>query len=354
MKLFKKITLTAVTALTLAGVGVAGVSSLDTTTSVQAAPTTATLQKQISDLNNQVAKLNSKVSAKQLQINKINAQNVKIQKEIVATKNDIKKAKKELSDRKDVLKDQVVELQKQTNNSVSGNIYVDYLLNAGDFSELIGRAMAVGKISSANKAAIDDVNEAKAKLDDLAADQADRKQDIEANKAKAESEMVALASSKKKATASQKKLQAQMWENRSALKAQTTADSKKTQSLINTKTFTGSSSLISNAAQFIGVPYVWGGSTPSSGFDCSGLVAYAANMAGISLPRTAEKQSQVGSYVSVSDLQAGDLVFWVKDREVSHVGIYIGGGQYIHAPKPGENVKVGSVAYFSPSFGKRL
>ena len=353
MKLFKKITLTAVTALTLAGVGVAGVSSLDTTTSVQAAPTTATLQKQISDLNNQVAKLNSKVSAKQLQINKINAQNVKIQKEIVATKNDIKKAKKELSDRKDVLKDQVVELQKQTNNSVSGNIYVDYLLNAGDFSELIGRAMAVGKISSANKAAIDDVNEAKAKLDDLAADQADRKQDIEANKAKAESEMVALASSKKKATASQKKLQAQMWENRSALKAQTTADSKKTQSLINTKTFTGSSSLISNAAQFIGVPYVWGGSTPS-GFDCSGLVAYAANMAGISLPRTSEKQSQVGSYVSVSDLQAGDLVFWVREGYVSHVGIYIGGGQYIHAPQPGENVKVGSVAYFSPSFGKRL
>ena len=353
MKLFKKITLTAVTALTLAGVGVAGVSSLDTTTSVQAAPTTATLQKQISDLNNQVAKLNSKVSAKQLQINKINAQNVKIQKEIVATKNDIKKAKKELSDRKDVLKDQVVELQKQTNNSVSGNIYVDYLLNAGDFSELIGRAMAVGKISSANKAAIDDVNEAKAKLDDLAADQADRKQDIEANKAKAESEMVALASSKKKATASQKKLQAQMWENRSALKAQTTADSKKTQSLINTKTFTGSSSLISNAAQFIGVPYVWGGSTPS-GFDCSGLVAYAANMAGISLPRTAKEQSQVGSYVSVSDLQAGDLVFWVKDGTVSHVGIYIGGGQYIHAPQPGENVKVDSVAYFSPSFGKRL
>lgn len=353
MKLFKKITLTAVTALTLAGVGVAGVSSLDTTTSVQAAPTTATLQKQISDLNNQVAKLNSKVSAKQLQINKINAQNVKIQKEIVATKNDIKKAKKELSDRKDVLKDQVVELQKQTNNSVSGNIYVDYLLNAGDFSELIGRAMAVGKISSANKAAIDDVNEAKAKLDDLAADQADRKQDIEANKAKAESEMVALASSKKKATASQKKLQAQMWENRSALKAQTTADSKKTQSLINTKTFTGSSSLISNAAQFIGVPYVWGGSTPS-GFDCSGLVAYAANMAGISLPRRSEEQSQVGSYVSVSDLQAGDLVFWVREGDVSHVGIYIGGGQYIHAPQPGENVKVGSVAYFSPSFGKRL
>ena len=353
MKLFKKITLTAVTALTLAGVGVAGVSSLDTTTSVQAAPTTATLQKQISDLNNQVAKLNSKVSAKQLQINKINAQNVKIQKEIVATKNDIKKAKKELSDRKDVLKDQVVELQKQTNNSVSGNIYVDYLLNAGDFSELIGRAMAVGKISSANKAAIDDVNEAKAKLDDLAADQADRKQDIEANKAKAESEMVALASSKKKATASQKKLQAQMWENRSALKAQTTADSKKTQSLINTKTFTGSSSLISNAAQFIGVPYVWGGSTPS-GFDCSGLVAYAANMAGISLPRTAKEQSQVGSYVSVSDLQAGDLVFWGGVGSAYHVGIYIGGGQYIHAPKPGENVKVGSVAYFSPSFGKRL
>ena len=89
--------------------------------------------------------------------------------------------------------------------------------------------------------------------------------------------------------------------------------------------------IIATAKQYIGVPYVWGGSTPN-GFDCSGYVQYVYNRHGITLPRTSKEQYSVGSWVSKSNLQPGDLVFFNTDGNgVSHLGIYIGDNQFIHA-----------------------
>ena len=102
-------------------------------------------------------------------------------------------------------------------------------------------------------------------------------------------------------------------------------------------------SVIANAKQYLGVPYVWGGSTPS-GFDCSGFVSYVYRSVGISLPRTSRAQQNVGTRISLSQVQPGDLVF--QGSPAYHVGIYIGGGQYIHAPQTGDVVKMAS---FNPS-----
>ena len=89
--------------------------------------------------------------------------------------------------------------------------------------------------------------------------------------------------------------------------------------------------IIATAKQYIGVPYVWGGSTPS-GFDCSGFVQYVFAKHGITLPRTSRDQYSVGTWVSNSNLQPGDLVFYnTSGSGVSHLGIYIGNGQFIHA-----------------------
>jgi len=91
--------------------------------------------------------------------------------------------------------------------------------------------------------------------------------------------------------------------------------------------------IISTAKQYIGVPYVWGGTTPK-GFDCSGYVQYVFNIHGISLPRTSKQQWAVGSPISKSNLQPGDLVFFQNTGSasgISHLGIYIGDGQFIHA-----------------------
>jgi len=98
----------------------------------------------------------------------------------------------------------------------------------------------------------------------------------------------------------------------------------------------------SYARQYLGTPYVWGGTSPS-GFDCSGFVQYVyRNAAGISLPRDTYGQIGAGSRVSQDQLQPGDLVF----PDAGHVGIYIGGGQMIHASKPGDVVKISSVWAF--------
>ncbi len=100
------------------------------------------------------------------------------------------------------------------------------------------------------------------------------------------------------------------------------------------------------ALRYLGVPYVWGGASPS-GFDCSGLVMYVYAQLGISLPHYAAAQYALGQPVSRSELQPGDLVFF---DNLNHVGIYIGGGQFVHAPETGDVVKISTLASFGNSY----
>lgn len=104
----------------------------------------------------------------------------------------------------------------------------------------------------------------------------------------------------------------------------------------------------------LGVDYQNGGSSPVTGFDCSGLVVHVYLEAwGMRLPRTARAQSEAGVPVSLAELQAGDLVFYdTLDRPYSHVGIYLGDDRFVHAPKSGARVRVESLrsAYWSQRF----
>ncbi|WP_373599874.1 C40 family peptidase [Paraclostridium bifermentans] len=104
------------------------------------------------------------------------------------------------------------------------------------------------------------------------------------------------------------------------------------------------SAVVNLAYSKLGSPYVWGAEGPNS-FDCSGLTSYVyRNAAGISLPRTSGSQYGVGRSVSKANLQAGDLVFFATGGGgISHVGIYVGGGNMIHAPQAGDVVKVSNI-----------
>ena len=94
------------------------------------------------------------------------------------------------------------------------------------------------------------------------------------------------------------------------------------------------------ALQYLGVPYVWGGASPSTGFDCSGFVMYVFAQLGVSLPHHAASQFNYGTPVSRDQLAPGDLVFF---DGLGHNGIYIGGGQFVHAPHTGDVVKISSI-----------
>ena len=132
--------------------------------------------------------------------------------------------------------------------------------------------------------------------------------------------------------------------NRTASRPASVSTSKKS-SKVETKTQTNQNpapsskgqAIVNEAAKYIGVKYVWGGTSPS-GFDCSGLVQYACKKVGISVNRTSRAQYSNGVAVSRNNLQPGDLVFFSKGSGISHVGIYAGNGQVIHAPSPGKKV----------------
>ena len=122
----------------------------------------------------------------------------------------------------------------------------------------------------------------------------------------------------------------------------------------------GAADLVLSAIGLLGTPYRYGGDQPSSGFDCSGLVRYvASSVLGVQLPRQAEAISRVGVEVEAQRLQPGDLVFFnTLGRPFSHVGVYLGEGQFVHAPARQGQVRIEqmSLPYWRSRFngGRRL
>ena len=394
-----------ITVATLAGVGVSGVAATTVKADDDKSSLTAkndALLKQIQTANEKTAKLSSDVSNKALDIKNAEEKISASQAKIASYNQQIVKAQVEVGKRKDNLKEQLISLQKQVGNSVTGNIYFDFVLNSNSLTDLVGRSLTVNKLSQASAEALQAVKDSQAKVKTLQTEQEAKQETLVATKSQLESDKAKIESLKSDAEKSASDLQqtleankdklAQLAASEDAAKAAaataavaatpsasstSTASSSAVSSSVNTSTNTSTTSasssasasqapasnnssvsvsggsIASNAAKYIGVPYVYGGTSPS-GFDCSGLIYYAAKEAGISLPRTSQAQSTLGSYVSVSDLKAGDLVFWGGVGSAYHVGIYIGGGQYLHAPAPGQNVTIQSMAYFAPSFGRRL
>ena len=112
--------------------------------------------------------------------------------------------------------------------------------------------------------------------------------------------------------------------------------------------------VVNTAQQYLGIPYVWGGETPGTGFDCSGFTSYVLAQNGITIPRTAALQFGSGTPVTRSDFQIGDLVFFTTyTAGASHTGIYLGDGNFIHASSAAGKVTISNLnssTYYSARF----
>ena len=110
-------------------------------------------------------------------------------------------------------------------------------------------------------------------------------------------------------------------------------------------------SIAKTAGRFVGTPYRWGGESAKKGFDCSGLTMVVYRLNGLELPRNSRDQFRAGTPVQREDLKEGDLVFFATSRRgrISHVGVYTGGGRFIHAPGQGKRIRIAflSNSYFS-------
>ena len=108
------------------------------------------------------------------------------------------------------------------------------------------------------------------------------------------------------------------------------------------------------AKEFLGNPYVWGGTSLTKGTDCSGYVMSLYKKYGVSLPHSSRAQANCGTTIKVSEAQPGDLIFYGNGKNINHVAMYIGGGQVIHASNPKTGIRISNVSYRTPCKAVRI
>lgn len=358
------------------------------------------LNSKIEEIQGEVFKLNEQIMPLSDKIEENNKQIDNIKQEIKNTNKEIETAKVEIAEKEEILGNRIRELYKS-----GGQVnYLALIFSAESFSDLITKLDSAAKLISIDKEIVNDLKEKKESLDEkinslqVKADEItkineetnkvleefeEKKKEqeeliaqIEAERAKFDEEFLSVSErelvsyqidvinssssiSELQSAASQLtnikdyqlKSPTVIQEVEDAIYAATlkieelqAQEEAERLSANRGQTYSGSSSsIVSYAYQFIGTPYVYGATGPSA-FDCSGFTSYVfRNAAGIEISRTTYSQVGVGQEVSYGELQPGDLVFTYG---LDHVGIYVGNGQYIHAPYPGESVKVSPITSF--------
>jgi surface antigen/soluble cytochrome b562 len=224
LKKIKKTLFLSATVMLLAGPALAQTGSVyaDTVSDVKSAISSNQsagdkLVSQLNDMQDKVVALQKKVTAKNQEIANVESDITSSQNRLDELVGEIKTSTIELNNRKTVLREQLVQLQKQSTNSVSGNVYVDFVLSSDNFTELLSRSVAVGKLNKANKDAMDAVQEAKNKLAGLKDEQSAKQDQLVADKNKLVSEKTALTAAQKDADNASQDLQKKIEDNQATL-----------------------------------------------------------------------------------------------------------------------------------------
>lgn len=257
-----------------------------------------------------------------------------IQKDILSAEEELKSIESSINESKDIADARVKAMYI---NGVDG--YLNVLLDSQSFSDFISKVDTLKTIIEFDTKIIEELN---LKRDEISSKRAlleNRRDTLQQLEAQNTEKLTRLNKLK---------------EDQEKLIKSLTSDTKKKSNADSFKFIPGSSfgdSVVSFALQFRGVPYVWGGSTPS-GFDCSGFTRYVFGNFGINLERRSSSQAKQGVPVAYNDLRPGDLVFF--GSTIHHVGIYVGNDMFIHAPRTGDVVKISPMRYMDFNCARRI
>jgi len=347
----------------------------------QAEPPAITKAKNEAEaLRDQIDELNEKLDALVEDYNYARAKLAETKSAIETTQKQLAKAEKDLKTAVGALEQRLVAIYKQGQPT-----FLDVLLNASSFSELVGNIELLERLSAQDAEIIQQVQSYRTRVAEQKAALAERLEEerklaaqVQTAQAKVEEQIAAAekalagkeaqiaelereeaerqarlaAEAKRRAEEARKKAEE---ERKKREAAQAAAKTKKPTQVsskeavkegvskgtgVSVPEGASASDVVSIALKYLGCPYVWGGASPS-GFDCSGFVMYVYKQVGVSLPHSSRMQYTCGRPVSRSELKPGDLVFFYNP--ISHVGIYIGEGKMIHAAGRGKDVRINEV-----------
>ncbi|MCZ0209926.1 NlpC/P60 family protein [Streptomyces achromogenes] len=279
----------------------------------------------------------------------------KLQKEISTIQDNVARGQEELNKLRDGLGSMATAQYRSGGIDASVQLFLssnpdDYLDKASTLDQLSSQQVdALKKIQDKQRELAQERAEATEKLKDLSATRTElgnKKKEVQAKLGEAQRLLNTLTAKEKQQLAEQEQKRAQESQDRAS---RSTGGGTERPDLGGSLPGSGRAQSAFSAAQTrLGSPYVYGATGPSS-FDCSGLTSWAYAQAGVSIPRTSEAQSQIGTRItSVSDLKVGDLVFFFND--LHHVGLYAGNGQVLHAPRTGTVVRYESMSTIGGPF----
>jgi len=355
-------------------------------------------EDKLNGLEAELQELDSQIGGLQDKLNENKATMNQKEKDIQTIKKDIDKATQELKEKQEIFDTRMRAIYKSGSPG-----YLELIIKAEGMSDLFSKVKAIGKLMDFDKKIIEELNDTKLELDnkkqaldsevkslnelkienekqlsEVNIKKQDQKKLVDKAKEESDKIKVNLKEKERKIIAFQKNIITDSSSSSDDIKGAIAAlrETRKTIVVIDDEVVdliekgkdaiknkeaaakapsivpsrggsnaapASSNSIVNYAYNFIGVPYVWGGKSPS-GFDCSGFTSYVYNAFGYGIGGTTYVQIGSGTSVSYNDLQPGDLVF---TNGVGHVGIYVGGGQMIHAPRTGRNVEVGPIYGFS-------
>jgi peptidoglycan DL-endopeptidase CwlO len=303
-----------------------------------------TLQAQAARVRTEVNRLDRRAEIAVEKYDTSRAQLDQLNVQLMQTRMDLERAQAQLDAAREAYGQRMADMYKSSDLSV-----LDVLFSASDFADLGTSIDYYRKISDADMQIIQRVQtltrsvaQLASQLDQERAQALTKEMDLRTKQADVEDQLAARKALLASLNAQVKKLIAQQ----ARLNAAASRRLAKVAGA-NIGTIHGTAvqiAVVKETMKYLGIPYVWGGATPSGGFDCSGLVLYVYAKFGVNFPHGATMQAHMGTPVPFSQLQPADLVFFGYPAFYHHVGIYIGNGLFIEAPHTGDVVKVSVLA----------
>lgn len=327
-----------------------------------AVPTTPAIKAKQAEADAAAAHLDAMNDDLEIRIEEYNAITEALDKtreDIRTTRADLEQAQRDLASAQGRLAERAATIYKERGTGI-----LDVFLGTRTFEDFLVRLDLAVRINRSDAEAVLEVKDAKAAVEAteraleqreieqaaLKADAESRARRIEEEIARQESYVAALGAEIKQLIADEEERQRRLAEERArraAMNAATHASGGR-EAADPSSLGSGRPEVVAVALAYRGVPYRWGGASPS-GFDCSGLCQYSYRQIGIELPRTSRSQYRAGQHIApdrLDLLKPGDLVFFGTNGDpdlIHHVGIYVGGGNFVHAPQRGDVVKVSSL-----------